>query len=109
MPIIDVHTHLGQFHCSEMSADGEKLCSLLRLGGITHAVCFSAEACYGGIDLGNRYVIREIEKQRMLSALLVLHPHHYQNSVELLREFADHPKVVGVNTHPHLGQYDALD
>lgn len=109
MHIIDVHTHLGQFHCSEMSADGERLCSLLRLGGITHGICFSGEACFGGIDLGNRYTVREVEKQGMLSCLLVLHPHHYRNSVELLREFADHPRVVGIKIHPERGLYDVLD
>ena len=109
MPIIDVHTHLGQFDRAEMSADGDRLCHLLRLAGITHAISFSAEACYGGIELGNRYTIQEVEKQPMLFALLVVHPHHYQNSIRWIRDFVDHPKVVGIKLHPHLGQYDILD
>ena len=45
----------------------------------------------------------------MLFALLVLHPHHYRNSVDLLQEFGNHPKVLGVKLHPHLGGYDILD
>jgi len=109
MPLIDVHTHLGQFHRADMSADGERLCTMLRLAGITHAIAFSAEACFGGIELGNRYTMSQVEPQSMLSALLVVHPHHYQNSVQLIREFSDNPKVVGIKLHPHLGQYDVLD
>ena len=109
MPIIDVHTHLGQFHHAGFSADGQKLCKMLRLGGITHAISFSAEACYGGIELGNHYTISEVERQSMLAALIVVHPHHYENSVRLINEFSNHPKVVGIKIHPHLGQYDVLD
>jgi len=109
MPIIDIHTHLGQAQCAEMSADGARLCHLLRLAGITHAISFSLEACYGGIDLGNRYTLEQVEKHDMLCALLVVHPHHYQNSVQLIREWSDHPKVVGIKIHPELGGYDILD
>jgi len=109
MRLIDVHTHLGQFHHADTSADGERLCTMLRLAGITHAIAFSAEACHGGVELGNRYTLSQVERQPMLSALLVVHPHHYQNSVSLIREFWDHPKVVGIKLHPHLGQYDVLD
>jgi predicted TIM-barrel fold metal-dependent hydrolase len=45
----------------------------------------------------------------MLFALLVLHPHHYENSVQLLNDFAGHPKVLGVKLHPQLGGYDIMD
>src|SRR5262245_22352430 len=109
MPLIDVHTHLGQFHRADMSADGERLCTMLRLAGITHAITFSAEACFGGIELGNRYTMSQVELQPMLSALLVIHPHHYQNSAQLIRVLSNNPKVVGIKLHPHLGQYDVLD
>jgi predicted TIM-barrel fold metal-dependent hydrolase len=82
---------------------------MLQSAGITQAIAFSAEACYGGIELGNRYTFQEVSKQDMLKMLLVLHPHHYENSVRLLREFADSPKIVGVKLHPHLGGYHVLD
>ena len=29
--------------------------------GVTHAVAFSIEACYGGIDIGNAYTLGEVE------------------------------------------------
>ena len=45
--LIDVHTHLGQFQAEGVSADANKLCAMLRLAGITHAISFSGEACYG--------------------------------------------------------------
>jgi predicted TIM-barrel fold metal-dependent hydrolase len=45
----------------------------------------------------------------MLFALLVLHPHHYESSVQLLREFTEHPKVLGVKLHPQLGRFDIMD
>jgi hypothetical protein len=103
MTLIDVHTHVGQFASSRQSADGACLSTMLRQAGITQAIAFSAEACYGGIDLGNRHTFREVLNHAMLKMLLVLHPHHYESSVELLKEFADNPKVVGVKLHPHLG------
>jgi len=40
-PIIDVHTHLGQFNTAAMSVDGERLCRQLDVAGIAHAVTFS--------------------------------------------------------------------
>jgi hypothetical protein len=76
---------------------------MLCQAGITQALTFSAEACYGGLDLGNRYTLREASKHDMLKVLLVVHPHHYENSVELLMEYGDHPKVAGVKIHTHLG------
>src|SRR6478672_2058839 len=68
--LIDVHCHLGQYANNRMSADGERLCALFRQGGITHATPFSIEACYGGVDLGNRYTLAEVEKHDMLSAMV---------------------------------------
>jgi predicted TIM-barrel fold metal-dependent hydrolase len=109
MPLIDVHTHIGQFAASRQSADGATLSAMLQFAGITQALAFSAEACYGGIELGNRYTMQEVSKHEMLKMLLVLHPHHYKNSVQLLQEFAGNPKVVGVKLHPHLGGYHVLD
>lgn len=109
MTLIDVHTHLGQFGAATQSANGERLCTMLRRAGVTQAISFSAEACYGGIDLGNRYTFQEVSRHDMLKMLLVLHPHHYKSSVQLLRELADDPKVVGVKLHPHLGNYHVLD
>jgi len=82
---------------------------MLHQAGITQAIAFSAEACYGGIDLGNRHTFHEVSNHAMLKMLLVLHPHHYESSVELLKQFADDPKVVGVKLHPHLGGYHVLD
>ena len=55
--LVDVHCHLGQSFRGSMSADGERLCALLRQAGVTHAVAFSIEACYGGIDIGNAYTL----------------------------------------------------
>src|SRR5689334_395925 len=109
MRLIDVHTHIGQFATSRQSADGAALAGMLQLAGITQAIAFSAEACYGGIELGNRYTMQEVSKHEMLKMLLVLHPHHYLNSVQLLQAFAGSPKVVGVKLHPHLGNYHVLD
>jgi predicted TIM-barrel fold metal-dependent hydrolase len=109
MPLIDVHTHIGQFAAASQSADGGSLCAMLQPAGITQAIGFSAEACYGGIDLGNRYTFQEVSKHDMLKMLLVLHPYHYKSSVRLLQEFAASPKVAGVKLHPHLGNYHVLD
>jgi len=82
---------------------------MLCRAGITRAIAFSAEACYGGIELGNRYTFQEVSNFDMLRMLLVLHPYHYESSVRLLEEFADHPRVLGVKLHPHLGSYHVLD
>lgn len=109
MRLIDVHTHLGQFSNSRQSADGDTLCRMLRQAGISQAIAFSAEACYGGTDLGNAYTFQEVCKHEMLQMLLVVHPLHYQSSVKHLNEYADHPKVIGVKIHPHLGGYHVLD
>src|SRR5690349_1133432 len=109
MPLIDVHTHIGQFGDASQSADGAALAGMLQPAGITQAIAFSAEGCYGGIELGNRYTFQEVSRYEMLKMLLVLHPHHYKSSVSLLREFAGSPKVLGVKLHPHLGGYHVLD
>jgi predicted TIM-barrel fold metal-dependent hydrolase len=106
---IDVHTHLGWFSEANLSADGEKLCGELRQAGITEAISFSAEGCYGAIAPGNEYTFREVCKHDMLRMLIILHPYHYQDSVECLRALADHPRVVGIKLHPHLGNYHILD
>jgi predicted TIM-barrel fold metal-dependent hydrolase len=108
-PIIDVHSHIGQFTNAAMSADGESLCRLFEQAGITHAVTFSIEACYGGIDLGNRHTLAEVAKQPALSAMVVAHPHHVQSSAFWIREAASNPKIVGIKLHPVLGDYDILD
>lgn len=107
--LLDVHTHLGWFSDARLSADGQRLCAMLRRAGITEAISFSAEGCYGAIRTGNRYTFDEVMKQDMLRMLLVLHPYHYEDSVEALRGMADHPKVVGVKIHPHLGNFHVLD
>lgn len=106
---IDVHTHLGWFSEANLSADGERLCASLRKAGITEAISFSAEGCHGAIAPGNRYTFQEVCRHDMLRMLIMVHPYHYENSVECLREMADHPKVVGVKIHPHLGNYHVLD
>lgn len=103
--LVDVHTHLGQFGNAGQSADGARLSSMLTRAGIQRAVCVSAEACFGSIDLGNRYVFAEVSKHDMLSMALVVHPYHYASSVRLLQEIGSHPKVVAVKVHPHLGGY----
>ena len=103
--LVDVHTHLGQFGNAGQSADGPRLVSMLSQAGIQRAVCVSAEACFGAVDLGNRYVFGEVSKHDMLSMALVVHPYHYASSVRLLQEMGSHPKVVAVKLHPHLGGY----
>jgi hypothetical protein len=95
MTLIDVHTHLGQFAAARQSADGGRLSTMLCQAGITRAIAFSAEACYGGIELGNRYTFQQVSNFDMLAMLLVLHPYHYETSVRLLEEFAKNPRVLG--------------
>lgn len=107
--LVDVHTHLGWFYDSGMSADGARLCAMLRQAGITEAIAFSAEGCHGAITPGNQYTFQEVNKQDMLRMLVVLHPYHYADSVEILNRMADHPRVLGVKIHPHLGNFHILD
>ena len=104
--LVDVHCHLGQSFRGSMSADGERLCALLRQAGVTHAVAFSIEACYGGIDIGNAYTLGEVARHQMLSAMVVAHPHHRASSERWVNEGVSNPDVVGVKLHPALGQYD---
>ena len=92
MPLIDVHTHLGQFDRAEMSADGNRLCHLLRLGGITHAIAFSAEACFAALQLGIDTRFTKFETVSGLLPLSGVHPHHYQNSIRWIRHFANDPR-----------------
>src|SRR4051812_20669149 len=106
--LIDVHCHLRQYANSNMSADGDRLCALFRQAGITHATPFSIEACYGGVDLGNRYTLEEVEKHEMLSAMVVAHPHHVASSARWIAEARSNAKIVGVKLHPALGNYDIL-
>ena len=89
--LIDVHSHVGQFTDGCMSADGERLCRLLREGGVTHAVTFSIEACYGGLDAGNTYTLGEVAKHEMLSAMVVAHPHHREGVRLRRRLFGNRP------------------
>lgn len=107
--LIDVHTHLGWFSDATMSADGARLCRLLKQAGISEAIAFSAEGCYGAIAPGNRYTFNEVMKHDMLRMLVIAHPYHYQDTVEILKELGDHPRVMGVKIHPHLGNYHVLD
>ena len=107
--IVDVHSHLGQFTNSAMSADGETLVRMSRQAGITHVVTFSIEACYGMLDRGNRYTVDEVNRQSMLSAMVVAHPNHMLSSAGWIREARSNPNVVGVKIHPVLGDYDILD
>jgi predicted TIM-barrel fold metal-dependent hydrolase len=107
-PIVDIHSHLGQYANSAMSADGAKLSRLFESAGVTHGVAFSIEACYGSIDLGNRYTVEQVENQDRLSAMVVAHPEHFASSACWIKEAASHPKLVGVKIHPALGNYDVL-
>ena len=107
-PIIDVHAHLGQSTCSDMSADGSRLCELYREAGVSHGVAFSIEACYGGLDAGNASTLAEVAKHDMLSAMVVAHPYHFEASRRWVAEGISNPDVVGVKLHPVLGQYDVL-
>lgn len=104
--VIDVHCHLGQSVHGSMSADGARLCVLARQAGVTHAVAFSIEACYGGIDVGNAYTLSEVHRHAMLSAMVVAHPHHRESSARWVHEGVANPDVVGVKLHPALGQYE---
>lgn len=107
--IIDVHSHLGQFTNAAMTASGERLCQVSREAGIGHVVTFSIEACYGSLDLGNRYTLSEVERHPMLSAMVVVHPRHPASSAAWMREACSRPYVVGVKIHPVLGDFDILD
>lgn len=107
-PLIDVHSHLGQFTHAPMSADGARLVRLHRQAGITHGVTFSIEACYGALDLGNRYTLDEVAKQPALSAMVVAHPRHLESSARWVAEARSNPAIVGVKLHPVLGQWDIL-
>ena len=91
-----------------MSADGARLCELYRQAGVTHGITFSIEACYGGIDVGNRYTLDEVAKHEMLSAMVVAHPNHFDASVRWVAEARSNPDVVGVKIHPVMGNFDVL-
>lgn len=106
--IIDVHSHLGQYANARMSADGARLSGLYEAAGVAHAVTFSIEACYGGVDAGNAYTLAEVARQQRLSAMVVAHPEHMESSARWIREAAANPDVVGVKLHPALGGYDVL-
>ena len=106
--IIDVHSHVGQYANARMSADGETLARSFQQSGITHAVTFSIEACYGAVDLGNEYTLREVAGQSSLSAMVVAHPAHPAASARWIRQAASNRQIVGVKLHPALGDYDIL-
>ena len=91
-----------------MSADGTRLCDLFRQAGITHGITFSIEACYGAIDLGNRYTLDEVAKHDMLSAMVVAHPNYFEASARWVAEAGANPDVVGVKIHPVMGGFDVL-
>ena len=107
-PLIDVHSHLGQFTHAPMSADGARLAALHRGAGITHGVTFSIEACYGGVDAGNRYTLDEVARQPALSAMVVAHPRHLEASARWVAAGRGNADVVGIKLHPVLGQWDIL-
>lgn len=107
-PLIDVHSHLGQFVSARMSADGATLNRLFETSGVTHGIAFSIEACYGSVDLGNAYTLREVASYPRLSAMVVAHPEHLESSARWIREAASNPKIVGIKLHPALGNYDVL-
>jgi predicted TIM-barrel fold metal-dependent hydrolase len=106
--LIDVHSHLGQYSNAAMSAGGERLAHLFRTAGITHGVAFSIEACYGGIDAGNRLALEEVRTQETISLMVVAHPSHLEPSRRWVAMAASNPKIVGVKIHPVLGNYDVL-
>jgi hypothetical protein len=91
-----------------MSADGTRLCELFQQAGITHGITFSIEACYGAIDLGNRYTLDEVAKHEMLSAMVVAHPNYFEASKRWVTEAGPNPDVVGVKIHPVMGGFDVL-
>jgi predicted TIM-barrel fold metal-dependent hydrolase len=66
------------------------------------------EACYGGVDLGNRYTLEELAKHDMLSAMVVAHAQHAVTSARWISEVRSNPKIVDVKLHPALGNYDIL-
>lgn len=107
-PIIDVHSHLGQFTHAPMSADGARLAALHEEAGVTHGVTFSIEACYGGLDRGNAYTLAEVARQPSLSAMVVVHPRHLASSAGWVAEAKSNPDIVGIKLHPALGQWDVL-
>ena len=107
-PVIDVHSHLGQFTHAPMSADGARLVALHKEAGVTDGVAFSIEACYGAIDLGNAYKLAEVARQPALSAMVVAHPRHLGSSVRWVAEAKSNPNIVGIKLHPALGQWDVL-
>jgi hypothetical protein len=106
--LIDVHSHLGQITNSGMSAGGARLCELFREAGITHGVAFSIEACYGGLDAGNRLAVEEAAGHDMLSLMVVAHPNHVASSKHWIGEARSNPQIAGVKLHPVLGNYDIL-
>lgn len=91
-----------------MSASGARLCELYRQAGITHGVAFSIEACYGGLDAGNRLALEEAASHEMISLMVVAHPNHPQASKRWIEEARSNPQIVGVKLHPVLGNYDIL-
>jgi predicted TIM-barrel fold metal-dependent hydrolase len=106
--LIDVHSHVGQYANARMSADGATLAGLFQQSGVTHGVTFSIEACYGAVDLGNEYTLREVAGQSCLSAMVVAHPAHPAASARWIRQAASNPRIVGVKLHPALGDYNIL-
>lgn len=106
--LIDVHSHLGQSTNAPMSADGKRLSELAQQAGITHGVAFSIEACYGGLDAGNRLAVEEAATQDMLSIMVVAHPNHLETSRRWVDQARTNPKIVGIKLHPVLGNYDIL-
>lgn len=106
--LIDVHSHLGQYSNAGMSAGGARLAQLYRTAAITHGVAFSIEACYGGIDAGNRLALEEAAGEEMISVMVVAHPSHVEPSKRWIAMAKSNPKIVGVKIHPVLGNYDVL-
>ncbi len=104
MRFIDIHSHPGQWLGDHASADGEELIELQRSCGFLATTFSSTAAMMGEVMTGNADTVALAEKYPDAYALLLPNPMFWDESMEVLRRWGNHEKVVGIKIHPRFAK-----
>jgi uncharacterized protein len=104
MRFIDIHSHPGQWLGNHASADGGNLIELQRSCGFLATTFSSTAAMMGEVLVGNAETVALAEAYPDAYVLLLPNPMFWDESMEVLRRWGNHEKVVGIKIHPRFAR-----
>ncbi|MFH1738386.1 MAG: amidohydrolase family protein [bacterium] len=98
---VDIHAHYGFWPYGPTDHGLSVLLDLVH--GAQIDLCWLSSALAITVDMvrGNSDLFEAIEPHEELAGQVVINPHSVSGSIQEIKKYMEHPRFVGLKTHPH--------